>query len=58
MAKETKPTKRNTRTSPKAATLLKYLMEYMAENNIGGDQPNDVVIQRLKDSIVDEALAG
>ena len=55
MAKET--TKRKTRTSPKAATLLKYLNDYMATNDIGGDSSIDVVIQRLRDSIVDEALA-
>ena len=58
MAKKEPTTKRNTRTSPKAATLLKYLMEYMTENDIGGDQSIDVVIQTLKDSIVAEAMAG
>ena len=49
--------KRRTKKTPKAATLLGYLTSYMSANDIGGDSSIDVVIQRLRDSIVDEALA-
>lgn len=42
---------------PKAVTLLVYLTEYMADNDITADTKIDAVIMRLEGSIVEEAKA-
>jgi hypothetical protein len=53
----TTPKRKGARKQPKASTLLGYLLKYMETNDIGGDASIDVVIGRLRDSIIDEALA-
>jgi hypothetical protein len=47
--------KRRTKKQPKASTLYGYLKGYINSNDIGEDQSIGVVMQQLRDSIVDES---
>jgi hypothetical protein len=49
------PPKRRTKKQPKASTLYGYLRNYCKTNDIGEDQSIGVVMQQLRDSIVDES---
>jgi len=51
----TESTRRGPRKPPKAATLYGYLRNYFQANDIGEDASIGVVMQNLRDSIVEES---
>ena len=53
---KTKATKATKPRPPKAARLLNYLLDYLETQDVGIDASVDVVIKKLEQSIVNEAL--
>lgn len=53
--KKTEPAKRRKRQNLKASTLYGHLKAYLVSHDIGEDASIGVVMQQLRDSIVDES---